>query len=214
MADGQDGGKSMRIAVLVEGITEKAFKPFLIRFLEGRLQGNMPKLDFHPYHGRIPTGDKLRRVVGNYLNGGKADHVIALTDLYTGSMPPVFGSTEDAVQKMRCWVGRGEARFHPHVAKHDFEAWLLPYWPTIQKLAQHNKTAPSGEPENVNHNKPPSYHIKELFEIGKTSNSYIKARDAGRILRENDLSVAIDKCPELKSFINTILKLSGGQALP
>jgi hypothetical protein len=111
---------------------------------------------------------------------------------------------------MREWVGVDETRFHPHTAQYDFEAWLLPYWKTIQKLAKHNKTAPSGIPEAVNHNNPPAYRIKEIFEIGACRRSYIKARDAGLILNENDLLIAINQCPELKSFINTILEVCDG----
>jgi len=83
-------------------------------------------------------------------------------------------------------------------------------WSTIQKLTKkHNKAAPDGAPETVNHSKPPSKHIKEIFEIGHRK-SYNKPRDAGRILRENDLSIAINQCPELKSFINTILEVCNG----
>jgi hypothetical protein len=36
----------MRIAILVEGKTEMAFKPYLQDFLRTRLAGPMPKLDF------------------------------------------------------------------------------------------------------------------------------------------------------------------------
>ena len=204
----------MRIVILVEGKTESAFRPHLIKYFETRLQGAMPKLDFHPYDGRIPTNDKLKRIVMNHL-GGKypADHVIALTDVYTGTNPPDFLNATDAKEKMRVWVGP-DARFHPHVALHDFEAWLLPYWTTIQNLAKHNKTAPSGIPESVNHNKPPSYHLKEIFEAGKCRDSYIKPRDANRILSDNDLSAAIDQCPELKSLINTILSACNETTIP
>ncbi len=35
----------MRISILVEGKTEKAFKPFPITYLQTRLPGKMPKLD-------------------------------------------------------------------------------------------------------------------------------------------------------------------------
>ena len=35
----------------------------------------------------------------------------------------------------------------------------------------------------------------------------VKARDAGRILAGEDLSVAIDKCPELKAFVDTIVTI-------
>ena len=203
----------MRIIVLVEGKTEKAFGPCLRNYLETRLQGNMPKLVFLKYDGRIPANEKLKRIVHNSLNGKyPADHVIALTDVYTGTKPPIFTDAADAKAKMRSWVGE-EARFHPHVAQHDFEAWLLPYWSEIIRLADHNKSAPGGLPETINHNKPPSYHVKEVFEIGKSRDSYNKPRDAMRILKGKDLTVAIDSCPELKAFINTIIRLCNGDEI-
>ncbi|MCB5285395.1 MAG: DUF4276 family protein [Candidatus Cloacimonetes bacterium] len=204
----------MKISIIVEGKTEKAFLPYLQDFLKNRLATKTPKLDVFPYDGRIPKEDKLRRVVENLLGGGKpADHVIALTDVYTGTNPPDFIDAQDAKNKMRQWVGK-EPRFHPHAAQYDFEAWLLPYWTTIQKLAKHNRGAPSGNPETVNHQNPPAYRIKEIFEIGKCRDSYIKPRDAGRILRENDLSIAINQCQELKAFINTILSACGEPVIP
>lgn len=204
----------MKISIIVEGKTEKAFMPHLRDFIGGRLPDKRPKLDPLPYDGRIPTGDKLKRVVEKLLQGkSPADHVIALTDVYTGSNPPDFQDAADAKRKMREWVGPNPS-FHPHVAQHDFEAWLLPYWATIQRLAGHNRAAPSANPETVNHGNPPAYRIKEIFEAGRCRDSYVKPRDAGRILRENDLSVAIGQCRELKLFVNTILSLSGGVPLP
>jgi len=168
----------------------------------------MPKLDMFLYNGRIPIGEALRRVVENLLSGQQAaDAVIALTDIYTGTND--FQSAADAKAKMSQWAGQN-ASFHPHVAQHDFEAWLLPYWDEIQKLAGHNRNAPAGAPETVNHNRPPSYHVREIFRIGKCRDNYIKPRDANRILRNKDLAVAAARCPELKAFLNTIITLSGG----
>jgi hypothetical protein len=203
----------MKITLIVEGKTEKAFLPYLRKFLESRLPNKMPRLDVNPYDGRIPTGDKLKRDVQRLLSGQfPSDYVIALTDVYTGSQPPEFVNANDAKEKMRLWVGQ-EPRFHPHVALHDFEAWLLPYWTSIQKLAGHNKTAPTGKPETVNHTNPPAYRIKEIFEIGRSRDSYVKPRDAGRILSKNDLGVAVAECPELKAFVNTIISVCGGKIL-
>ena len=204
----------MKIALIVEGKTEKAFLPYLKRFLETRLGGNMPKIDPFSCDGRIPTKDKLKRVVQNLLSGRNAvDHVIALTDVYTGSRPPDFTDAVDARKKMRRWVG-DEPRFHPHAAQYDFEAWLLPYWPTIQKLARHNQAVPGVNPEEINHENPPAHRIKAIFEAGQCRDSYIKPRDAGRILRDNDLSVSIAQCSELKAFLNTIISISGGTLIP
>ena len=202
----------MKITVLVEGKTEQAFKPHLLDFLKSRLAGRMPNVDFFPCHGRIYKEDKLRRTVEDLLQKGgvPSDAVIALTDVYTGTND--FVDAADAKQKMRAWVGNNE-KFHPHAAQHDFEAWLLPFWNDIQELAGHKKSAPPGSPEAVNHNRPPSHHIREIFRIGTRRDAYSKSRDAARILRGKDLTVPANQCPELKAFLNTILSLSGGELL-
>ena len=202
----------MKIAILMEGETERVFRPYLRGFLSPRLRYKMPKLIANKYDGRIPKKEKLKRVVEALLRGRNpdADHVIALTDVYTGSN--YFQNAADAKQKMRGWVGAND-RFHAHVAQHDFEAWLLPYWGAIQELARHNRTAPAGTPESVNHNHPPSYHIKAIFQSGKGPRHYTKTRDAKKILQGQDLSVAAAACPELKAFMNTIPTLCDGEPI-
>jgi hypothetical protein len=202
----------LKIALLIEGDTERAFLPYLRRFLETRLADRMPSLDPEPYDGRIPKGDRLRGEVHRLLRGGRppADAVIALTDVYTGTGD--FQDAADAKRQMREWVG-ANGRFFPHAAQHEFEAWLLPFWSTIQRLAGHDKVAPHGPPEAVNHIRPPSVRIDEIFRVGKCRGGYVKPRDAGRILRENNLLVAADACPELRAFLNTILHLCGGENL-
>lgn len=196
----------MKIALLIEGKTEKAFLPYLRLFLEKHLAGSMPRLDPFPQNGRLPTQDKLKRIVERLLSDGprSADAVIALTDVYTGTRE--FQDAADAKQKMRDWVGVCD-QFYPHAAQYDFEAWLLPYWDDIQRLAGHDRTAPTGAPESVNHDNPPAHRIREIFRTGSRGRAYVKPRDAGRILRDNDLLTAARACPELKAFLNTILTL-------
>lgn len=201
----------MKIAILVEGETEMAFRESLLNFLKLHLKQRMPKLKFIPQKGRLPKEEKLKRVVEKLSSGKDAyDAVIALTDVYTGTDD--FQDAADAKKQMKKWVGN-HPKFFPHVAQYDFEAWLLPFWPSIQELAKHNKSAPSGAPEEVNHNNPPSRRIREIFESGKRR-SYSKPRDGASILRKNDLMKAIQVCPELKAFINTILSLSEGELIP
>lgn len=180
---------SVRIAILVEGATEQAFIPKVREFLKARLPlGTMPKLDIVPCDGRVPTADKLRRIVGNLLSGkNAADAVIALTDVYTGTRE--FAGAQDAKDRMREWVGE-EPRFYPHVALHDFEAWLLPFWSEIQTLAGSARAVPGVHPENVNHDRPPAHRLQEVFRTGSKGKAYVKPRDAARILRGVDLGVA------------------------
>ena len=137
-----------KIAILVEGATEAAFKKKLCEFLQSRLEQKMPRLNFKPQHGRVPKEEKLKRLVEKLLDNDGYDAVIALTDVYTGTQD--FQDANDAKDKMMRWVDKNP-KFYPHTALHDFEAWLLPYWTTIQKLAKHNRSAPRGLPETVNH---------------------------------------------------------------
>ena len=201
----------MKIALMVEGSTEKAFLPVLRNYLTPRLLGRMPKIDPVSYDGRIPKEARLKDEVCRLLGGkNPADAVIALTDVYTGSKE--FVSAADAKNKMSKWVGK-EPRFHPHVALHDFEAWLLPYWEAIQKLAGSNLKSPGPDPEQVNHHSPPSFRIKEAFRTGDRGKRYSKIRDGLAILRDQDLTRALSQCGELKALVNRILSLSGGQII-
>ncbi|NQE38571.1 DUF4276 family protein [Microcoleus asticus] len=200
----------MKIAIVVEGETEMAFKPKLQEFLKPRLGQQMPKLKFICCKGRIHKEKKLKDVVENLLTGKDACHaVIALTDVYTGTKD--FKDAADAKAQMKEWVG-DNPKFYPHTASHDFEAWLLPFWSKIQKISGGNRAVPSGPPELVNHNNPPSKRIEEIFEQGKRR-SYDKARDAKRILDGENLMDAAVVCPELKAFLNTILFLCGGELI-
>jgi len=201
----------MKIAILVEGETEDAFKLPLLNFLQTRLAHKMPKLVMVRCDGRIPKENELKRRVDNLFTGKKpVDAVIALTDVYTGTDD--FITAVDAKQKMKKWVDN-HPKFYPHVAQYDFEAWLLPFWSDIQKLAGHNKKIPGMEPENVNHNKPPAKHLEEIFRLGKRKR-YHKPRDSYSILKGKDFTISANACPELKAFLNTILTLCGGTPLP
>ena len=86
----------------------------------------------------------------------------------------------------------------------------MPYWERIQQLAKSNRACPGRNPESVDHMKPPAHHLKEVFGKGGRGQAYVKTRDADRILRGQDLLVAANACPELKSLLNTILRLCGG----
>ena len=170
----------------------------------------MPILHPVSQKGRIPSGDKLDRLVDRLLRHGKnpADHVIALTDVY-----PDYSDAADAKERMRQSV-KDTSRFHPHAAQYEFEAWLLPYWSRIQQLANHNQTAPGENPEQVNHQNPPSSRIKTILRRGNGRFDYVKDRDANRILKDSDLNLAIQRCSELKALVNTILSICGGQKIP
>jgi len=194
------------IAIIVEGATERVFGRTLRIYLDKKLPGQKPRLKFISEDGRIPKGVKLRRDVQHLLQQNY-DAVVSLTDVYTGATPPDFANAADARRKMRRWVG-AEPRFHPHAAQFEFEAWLLPYWTTIQRLSGNSRSPPSPNPETVNHNKPPARHLAEMFRTGRNKRAYSKTRDGTAILRGQDLDVSANACPELRAFLDTILRVS------
>ena len=202
----------MKIVLLVEGRTEKAFLPILRAYIHGRLppDKDRPKLSVNRYDGRIPKQERLKKIVENEVRSG-ADAVIALTDVYTGSTD--FKNADDAKKKMADWCNQHPS-FYPHAALHDFEAWLLPYWDEIKTLSGSDRAAPAISPESVDHNKPPARLLAEVFLQGSKGRAYSKPRDAARILDKKDLTIAANSCSELKSFLNRILLLCNGTLIP
>jgi hypothetical protein len=199
----------LKIALIVEGQTEKAFLPRLRSFLLRRLEGDPPKLRVAKQAGRVPKGEKLKKIVTNLLSDG-ADAVIALTDVYTGQRE--FKDADDAIRQMTRWVGQNP-QFRAHAVQYEFEAWLLPYWEVIQRLSGSDRRKPSEHPETVNHDKPPSRWISEAYRTGSRREDYVKARDVTKILEGQDLEFAARECPQLRAFLNTILDLCGGEPL-
>lgn len=180
--------------------------------IRARVSENPPRITVRVCNGRLPRENHLRRLVDNLLTTGRppADFVIALTDVYTGTRE--FADAEDAMTKMRAWVGPND-RFFPHAAQYELEAWLLPYWERICKIARAEGIAPFRNPETVNHDRPPSRRLDELFRRGKRGKGYTKTVHGPKILDGQDLTVAAAACPQLKAMLNTILRLSGTEEL-
>ena len=214
---GQMKRQGVRIAIIVEGETETAFATCLRGFLKTKAPDKMPKLVFRPQGGHVPTNEKLRRIVRDLLDRENCDAVIALTDVYKApydsEREDLFKDAAEAKRKMREWVG-DEARFFPHTAQHEFEAWLLPYWEKIDALSKRKSSIiPNrNQPEKVNHGKSPGKWLEQLFRDG-TGREYDKVIDGAKILNGQDLAIAAAACPELKAFLNTLLDLADGEPL-
>ena len=76
-------------------------------------------------------------------------------------------------------------------------------------LTGSNRKAPGHSPEAVNHGKSPAYWLAEVFRTGSETQGYVKVRDSGRLLKDEDLSVAINACPGLKGSVDRIVSLCG-----
>ena len=191
----------MRIVLYVEGETERAFRNPLKAFLDGEA-GERPRVRLDVRKG-VPV-TKLAPLVRDMerdLARPDCRGVVVLVDVY-----PHFASADEA--RAHYATCGPKARFRAHCALHDFEAWLLPYWERIHRLAGKvpPKGCPWGVPESVNRVRPPSKVLADLFPAG---NAYRKTLHAPRILEGQDLRVAAEACPQLKAFLSTLLEFAG-----
>jgi len=200
--DGPVGAEDLTsIVIVAEGETEEALLPALRAYVIEK-SGRSPKLKCLRMDGTVFERSKLLRLVDLTLR--EFDHVIVLTDQYSGTPAKNFESPEIARRELRKLVGN-RSNVHVHVAAHDFEAWLIPLWDEIASSIGSKKQAPSGSPEKLNNQNPPSKRIAELFR--SAGRKYIKTRDAKKYLEKHGLKKSVDACPELKAMVDTILAL-------
>ncbi len=203
----------MKISLIVEGETEKRFLESVREFLQPRCTaGAMPKLINRPLNSNVPPRHKLFKIVRAELKDGSS-FVIVLTDV---KGPSNFKHAEDAITQIESWlVGLSELnKVFVHAAQYELEAWLIPFWPQIQKLAQSQRPKPTPRPEQINSQNPPSKLLGEIWRTGgRKSKSYNKVLHLHKILAGQDLELASKECPTLKSFLNRLLTLSGAPTL-
>lgn len=198
----------MRVVLICEGQTEEAFKSILASYLKRKNEAAgiaIPRIgiDAYPTRGPLRPTEKLKRDVSRHLGSNDVKAVITLPDVY-----PQFNSPQQARDSFRTLIG-DEFRFFPHVACLEFEAWLLPYWSKIIQRIGVNAAPFGADPERVNHHKPPSHRLKELYSRANPKpRAFVKPTEAFAILKGEDLEISARACPELRAFLNTILSLA------
>ena len=198
------------IVVIAEGPVEKAIRKKLGDFVKEQC-GDKPKrrLTFRKSNGPIET-PKTKRIIDSLLQDRKIEAVVLLTDLH-----PDYSYVATAKKKLMAWAGNN-SRVHVHVAKYEFEAWLLSDWEMILKRAKIKNQSPWGpNPEEIDGNpeNKPSKRLERLFRSGKQKQNYKKVADGVELFNQLDLNLVAAKCPEFKRFINTLLNLCGCEAL-
>lgn len=200
----------MTIVLLVEGDTERALKDHLKAFLDQRagLEGK-PKVRLETRSGVGHTKGQFRKRVQLELAKPGVTAIVALIDVFPG-YANASAAKADLIDKAGNAPG-----FYAHAAQYDVEAWLLPFWTDICQRVGVAQQAPGNDPEQVDQNKPPSYRLKELYQLARPRpRKYVKTTEMYDVLRNKDLLIIAQKCAEFKAFINTLLTLSDLTPLP
>jgi len=187
------------IWVYVEGPSDKLGLEALLRneIRDWRQRGIGLRL--LPLGGKGNVLGEIGRRTRLALATNHADHIFALIDLYPGHV-----DAESLRQELRQRVEpQWHARFHAHVAVHDFEAWVLANKEQLSKRLGVATLHGFNSPETVNDQKPPAERLKELFIRHKRT--YQKEVDGPAILRRTTPAVISDQCPNFQLFYKDLL---------
>lgn len=204
----------MKVVVVCEGKTEQALRRALCELIQ---QQNPlgPRVGVKPVavygRGAYPG---IKVIVEHQLEAPDVSGVILLTDVY-----PDFRDAREAKDKLR--EALGDYGRHPkiriHVAQFEVEAWVIPFWEDICKsLRKRSLKAPpqkpGDKPEEINGQKPPSRHLKDLYRKAKTR--YEKVKDGPKWLTARNLGESAKVCPELRLFLDSLLEFASAERLP
>lgn len=198
----------MKIVLLCEGKTERAFGDAFKRFVDAYCESkglSRVALQTKPSNGPVTNRNELVRRLRNEARNSDVVGVIALTDVY-----PEFTDAAAARATLKSHVAESPNKeaFHAHAAQYDVEAWLLPFWENIKRRLRIKKDAksPWPNPEQVNGSKPPSRRLDELYKKS-IKVGYDKHIEAPKILRDARIEDAAAACPELRSLLETLKSL-------
>ena len=208
----------MKFILLVEGDTEKAaVRDFFKRWLDPRLD-NRVGIQVVRFQGYAKLVKQLVTKARMHLQGPGCDTVIAvigLLDLYGPDFYPNHASTAEeryqwAVDHFESQVDR--PKFRMFFAVHEFEAWLLSQ-PSVFPNELRSAIEPkSSHPETVNFDEPPSKVLKSVYRE-RLNRSYKKTTYGKDLFRRLDPEVAVQRCPRLKSMLETMLQLAKAAGL-
>jgi hypothetical protein len=202
----------MKISFIVEGESERIFLRAVHEFLRARCQaGKSPRIIARPLNSNVPPRGKLIKIVRDELQDG-VDAVIILTDV---KGPGNYFDAGDAISKIEASLDGLEQLnvcVFVHAAQHELEAWLIPFWPRIQSLLNSDIRKPATPPELLNHDKPPSRRLNEVFLRAKRIR-YSKLIHLESILKGQDLATSANECPGLKALLNRVLAISGAERI-
>lgn len=203
---------SRRIALFLEGETERALPPFIHKWLDPQLpEGKKVGITPVKFDGVSNYLDDLRTMVATYLDERRANFVVGLVDLYGIPASRIdlsqYGTIKEKIVAARAYIRNLVAkqyrdRFRQHFAVHELEAWLLAYPEELSKEKVIQSQIKNRPPEQVNFSEPPAKFLKRILQ------RYKKITVAMNLFPKVDPQVAIDKCPYLKQFMDDLLMLA------
>lgn len=204
--------QTVRVVVYCEGESEMwMVRNMLIPFL--RKFGWQDRLTPRNFENSGQFLRKIGEAVKNALRVDSADHVFGLIDLHGThiAFPRSHHTPSDKADYLKADLKtRVHAdyrdRFHPHVAVHELEAWLLADERVLSDRLGLSVT-PWANPEGVNFDKPPARHLDELFQR-HLKKAYGKVKDGSKLFSKIDPEIVLRKCPHFKLLVDDLISVT------
>ncbi|MBN2290382.1 MAG: DUF4276 family protein [Candidatus Glassbacteria bacterium] len=199
----REHGKATRIIVLCEGETEViAVREFIKRKWEEnglRSVGLIP-IDLRGQLGNLH--DKAER----FCRDEKNIAVFTLVDLheFKGVDLRGFGPLTEKIGAAKKWLKndfetRVLEKFHPHLAVHETEAWILADGEALANRLRNRGIRPRRNAEKIDDQNPPKKILDELFKKYR-KHEYRVLIDGAPLFKKMDFTRVYGSCPNFREF--------------
>lgn len=199
----------MKLALHVEGYTERALPAFLKRWLDPKLSEAVRIAPINLLGSGSYLSSFANRVTRD-LASGRLTAAVGLLDLYGLGLPfPQNLTTDEKYTWAKAELERrvGDARFRQHFAVHETEAWLLSD-PAIFPSGLRSHVA-TGNPESVNFREPPSKLLRRIYR--KHGREYKKTVDGPALFQKLAPERVYERCPHFRALLDDMLSLASSR---
>jgi hypothetical protein len=145
-----------------------------------------------------------------FRKDGDVVAVFTLVDLYGLHHRVQFPANATVGQKVdaaRAWLRKGASDvdpgfFHPHLAVHDLEAWLLAEGVSLGKRLRH-EIDPDPRAEERDFDRPPNKQVNDLF-VKHRDEGYRKTVDGPPLYKELAFDPVYRSCPYFREFYDDL----------
>jgi len=135
--------------------------------------------------------------------------VFTLIDLYglNRAPSPANATVGEKVEAARAWLRKGASDvdpdfFHPHLAVHDLEAWLLAEGKALTKRLRH-EIDPDPRAEERDFDRPPNKRVNDLF-LKHRDDGYRKTVDGPPLYKNLAFDPVYKSCPYFRDFYDDL----------
>jgi len=161
---------------------------------------------------------KIETKARMHLSGPKQGEIVGVIGLLDLFGPDFYPTEKTSADERFAWgkahfeASVGDSRFRMFFAVHEFEAWLISQPSIFPREVKSELETSIPHPERVNFHEPPAKLLDRVYKL-KMRRSYKKTTYGRQLFAKLDPTVAVSKCPYLKSMLDEMLAMAKAAGL-